>query len=163
MIDDTQSAALNAAPKPSPLEPQDAAPEASPTALPIDPAAMIKDQAQQAILDAGGNPELLLPHITSQLGWRKDDDGVTIFSDQGEGPGMIRQLVDRLKANKGFAQAFSPVGSDDPAPPPSNKSGSGARASINNPRHGIKSSDSLALGYALRDIAAGKTKVNFNV
>lgn len=38
-----------------------------------DPKKLIQDHARQAIVDAGGNPQLLMPHITSQLGWRREN------------------------------------------------------------------------------------------
>ena len=147
-----------------------------------DPKQIIQDHARQAIVDAGGNPQLLLPHITSQLGWRQDDDGITVFSAEGEGAESVRALVDQLKANDDFASAFGAAdqtktqpGAQPEAQPPSkqaaqpqpsqspSKSGSGARASHDLPDRGINSRDPLALGFALREIAAGTTTVNFNV
>ena len=138
-----------------------------------DPTELIKVHAAKAITDAGGNAALLLPHIVNQLGWRKDGDEITIFSSSGEGDENIKSLVQALRRDNRYRAAFQANQTLDEdhqenadaslvQMPRSNKSGSGSGQTAPFTTQSVKSTDPLALGYALRDIASGKTRVNFN-
>lgn len=126
---------------------------------------MLQRAAHDAIIAAGGSPDLLMPHITPQLGWRRDGDEIIVFSKTGDGPSACQELVAEMKANPAFTAAFpAAVKPQQPAPdqPIPAKQGSGASSSQMVAPATIDASSPLAIGHALKDIARGHVRVRFN-
>ncbi len=141
----------------------------------------IEEAARSAITKAGGNAELLLPHIKAKLGWRKDGDEVVVFSDKGEGDDGCNALVKSYRDNPNFSQAFTPSGdassqaetggqaetqsapeTQGQATPQEPKMGSGAVPSASFTPNAIDGGDPLAIGHALKSIASGQMRVRFD-
>lgn len=86
----------------------------------------LKADAVTAISDAGGEPDVLLPHVLGRAALTEEDDEfVTVVRDEAGEPlmkggkaGTLADVVAELKAKPKFAGAFSGTGA----------SGSGARA-----------------------------------
>lgn len=129
---------------------------------PAEPETVVADQVRQAIEDAGGNPDLLLPHLTSQLGWRRDGEAITVFSGEKEGAEACRDLVARLQNDPRFEAAFAGQSEAASQPDENLKFGSGAMPTAGFQAKAIPSRDPLAIGQALHDIAQGSVAVNFN-
>jgi hypothetical protein len=145
-----------------------------------DPMKRVEEHARASIIAANGNAELLLPHVVSKLGWRQDGDDIVVFSTDGEGDDAGTHVVEQLKANPAYGAAFSSASrqetaSTPPSTPPStpaedqpadpiqnSKQGSGAASSQPFAPASVNASNPLAIGYALRDIARGQTRVNFD-
>ncbi len=146
----------------------------------------IEEAARSAITKAGGNAELLLPHIKAKMGWRKDGDEVIVFSDKGEGDDGCNALVNSYRDNPNFSQAFTPSGdassqaetqsapetegqpeaqgqtTSGQAAPQEPKMGSGAVPSASFTPNAVDGGDPLAIGHALKGIASGQMRVRFD-
>jgi hypothetical protein len=88
---------------------------------------MAEQEAERAIVAAGGNPKVLLPHILPFIKPFETDDDITVkvvdgkgtvrIADQAGTEMTIAQLVEQFKADEAFGVAFKP----------SDAAGSGAR------------------------------------
>lgn len=138
------------------------------------PQDIVNTHAHEAIVKAGGNPDLLMPHVTAKLGWRKSDDGHVVFAEGGEGAEGSDSVVEALKQDPKFKAAFTlsapsqaPSSGEtfeptDTSSVSSPKSGSGASPAATVAPALVNANDPLAVGYALKDIASGKARVRFN-
>lgn len=82
---------------------------------------LVQDTARQAIVDAGGEPDVLMPHITAEMRVIADDgkepvarvvkpDGTVRIADTSGTPMTAAQLVELYKANPKFSGAFAASG-----------------------------------------------------
>lgn len=94
--------------------------------------------ATKAIVEAGGNPDVLLPHVLGQTKFIEKDDGsfdVAVvdssgnprIGDAGGGAMSLSQLVEEFKAKDSFAPLFSASGRSGGGTPPSGGGGGGTR------------------------------------
>ncbi len=148
-------------------------PDNMPEKPPLNGEETVEAAARNAITKAGGNAELLLPHIKAKLGWRKDGDDMIVFSDKGEGDDGCDALVKSYRDNPNFSQAFTqnpdapetpempetPEAPETQMPP---KMGSGAAVSAAFIPNSIDGGDPLAIGYALKGIASGQMRIRFD-
>lgn len=120
----------------------------------------ISEAASRAIGEAGGNVRLLLPHAEQRLRVEEasgtfqvrviDGEGNTVFDDDGS-PATVKGLVERMRADKDFAFAFSGTG----------RGGSARTESVSQPgvRTIPRGDDPLFYERHHKDIAAGKVVV----
>lgn len=88
---------------------------------------LAEQEAERAIVAAGGNPKVLLPHVLPFIRPFETDDDITVkvvdskgtvrIADQAGTEMTIAQLVEQFKADEAFGVAFKP----------SDAAGSGAR------------------------------------
>lgn len=130
---------------------------------------IVTSKITRAIHDNGGNVELLLPHVKSQVRMAKNSDGKFIpeviyengtprIGDNEGNPMTVNQLVSEMKGQETFASAFKGV----------NSTGSGIHGSSNNSGNNnnnknikvVASTDQKGMTANLEDISTGKVKVN---
>lgn len=97
--------------------------------------AMRVQAATSAIAEAGGNPDVLLPHVLGQTKFEIVDDKPTVkvidsagnarVGDSAGGPMTLSQLVDEFKAKPGFDSLFDASGKSGGG---SSNSGGGSNA-----------------------------------
>ena len=114
--------------------------------------------AREAILTAGGDVELLAPHVVSSMSVTRDDTGITVTCQNGDVALDPASYVQSLRQRDSFKQAF--ITQEKLTETPVTSGGSGAHPGSAAPHNSISAEDPLAIGHALEAVARGERSVS---